>query len=304
MDDASRASTEQCTPLHRLKRLGAERVGDGTCLAIPSSMKRTVSCAGVLLVLASGPVSAQSAVSAEPWFEAGTVMTTLEIGGVAFSDFARSRARPVSGTVPLGDFTRRISARTAASVGGWVGWWFRRGVGVRAGASYAPSSFTVWNDENAQRALDEMGNDAPPPEYASMRVLMANASMMFRFPHSFGRVVPYGIIGGGVVRYAASDTAAMPPEARRRFAGGEWVTGALMFGVGATIPLQRRNLLMSFELTNHMARTPLADGAAAQVFEMSGIPVEIGSAGSDAGEEDVSMTNHVRLAIGLTLPLR
>lgn len=250
------------------------------------------------------PAAAQTPrVSAEQWFGAGTFMLTVEVGGAAFTDFDRTEARPVGEGIELEAFHRRISARTAGSVGAWMSYWIGNGWGVRAGASYVPSSFTVWNDESAQRALDGIAPEREEPSFASLGIWMAHASAVFRFPRSFGRVVPYGILGGGVIRYKASDDAPVPPEARARFADGEWQTEAAVFGIGAAIPLQRRDLLMTFELTNHLARTPLSGRSEPETFDMAGIPMQLIEADA-SGDDGVGMTSHLRLALGLTLPLR
>lgn len=268
-------------------------------------MKRTALLLG--LCAAALPLPAAAQVSAEPWFRAGTWMVTLEFGGAAFSDFERTQARPVAADLELGDFTRRVSARTAASAGAWVSYWIGNGWGLRAGLSYVPSSFTVWNDDAARRMLAAGSPDSDAtedPSYASLDVWMANASVVFRFPRSFGRVVPYGLAGAGLIRYGVSGDAAIPPEARGRFEQGDYQTAAGMFGIGATIPLQRNNLLMSFELTNHLSRTPLGNGNTGETFELNGVLMEIGPGGGMSGEDDVGLTSHVRLALGLTLPVR
>ena len=264
-------------------------------------------CASLAMavVLNAGVASPGAAqVTADPWFNGGTWMFTLEVGGAAFSDFEKTQARPTGNDIELGDFSRRVSANTAGSVGGWISYWISRGWGVRAGMSYVPSSFSVWNDETAQRALDDIAPESDAPHYASLGILMANASAVFRFPRSFGRVAPYAIVGGGVIRYRASDDAELPPEARGRFEDGSWQAGAALFGVGAAIPLQRRNLLMSFEFTNHLAKTPLGDYSDGQVFDLSGVSMQLDPDTELSGENRVGMTSHLRLALGLTLPLR
>jgi opacity protein-like surface antigen len=261
----------------------------------------------VCLCAAALPVHASAQVSAEPWFRAGTWMITVEVGGAAFSDFERTHARPVGADPGTGDFARRVSARTSASAGAWASYWIANGWGLRAGFSYVPSSFTVWNDVAARRALNGGVTElsaAEDPGFASLDVWMANGSVVFRFPHNFGRVVPYGIAGAGLVRYAVSGNESIPPEARGRFEEGTYQTAAGMFGIGAVIPLQRNNLLMSFELTNHLSRTPLGNGNEGETFELDGVLMEIGPGGGMSGEDDVGLTSHVRLALGLTLPIR
>lgn len=270
----------------------------------PSAAPYCASFAMAVLLIACVTSPGAAQVTAEPWFNRGTWMFTLEVGGAAFSDFEKTQARPTGNDIELGDFSRRVSANTAGSVGGWISYWIGKGWGVRAAMSYVPSSFSVWNDETAQRALDDIAPESDAPHYASLGILMANASAVFRFPRSFGRVAPYAMVGGGVIRYRASSDAELPPEARGRFDDGSWQTGAAMFGVGAAIPLQRKNLLMSFEITNHLAKTPLGDYSAGQVFDLSGVSMQLDPDTELSGENRVGLTSHLRLALGLTLPLR
>lgn len=241
--------------------------------------------------------------SAEQWFRPGTWMFTAELGGAAFSDFQSGEAQSTSVPPALGEFERRISARTSVSIGGRVSYWIGRSWGLRAAGAFVPTRFSVWNEDSAQRMLDSESVDGEEEVPASLGVWLADVALVFRFPHSFGRVVPYGLAGGGVVHYRPGPEEDLPPEARRRFADGPRTSPAALFGVGAVIPLERHELLLSFELTNHLAGTPLDDEGAGESFEISGVPVELSPAGS-AGSDGVGLTSNLRLSLGLTLPLR
>lgn len=259
-----------------------------------------------LLAVATALTAAEAAaqVTAEPWFRAGTFMLTIEAGGAAFSDFDRSQVRPVSEDIALGDFRRRVSARTSGSAGVWATYWLAHGWGIRGGLGFVPSSFDVWNEDAARQVLEPGSpGEASEPKHASLDIWLASAAVVFRFPHSFGRVVPYGIVGGGVIRYHASDDASLPPEAQQSSRNGDWQVPAALIGIGVTIPLQRRNLMLSFELTDHISRAPLS-GARDQTFEMSGVPLLMNPDEGTRDSEKVDLTSHVRLSLGLTLPLR
>lgn len=268
--------------------LGMNRSGPGLCL-----------CTALLLL---APLPAAGQVSAEPWFRAGTFMLTVEAGGAAFTDFDRSQARPLGSELGVGDFRRRVSARTSGSAGVWASYWILDGVGIRGGLAWVPSGFTVWNEAPAsgEPGQDPSGAGA---RYASLNIWLASASAVLRLPLSFGRVVPYGLIGGGVIRYQASDDATLPPEARDRFEDGEWQMPTALIGVGAAIPLQRRNLLLSFELTNHLSRPPL-QGRDGEVFELSGVQMQLDPDPGVRRSEEIGLTSHLRLSMGLTLPVR
>jgi|SRR5690606_6369865 len=260
-------------------------------------MKRTLAC--VLVALACGG-NASAQVSAEPWFRGGTVMITAEIGGAAFTDFERSRARPVDGSLGLNEFDRRVSARTSFSAGAWIGWWFADGWGIRAGMSWTPTRFRVWNDEMAQQALQAHAPASGEPTYSSLGIWSVHGALLYRFPHSFGRVVPYAIAGGSWISYHPGDRDELPPEALTQFDSGELERAGVLAGIGAAIPLQREDLIMTFELTDHIARTPLRAADADTPFELAGFAMQLERDGADR----VSYAHNVRLAFGLTLPIR
>lgn len=250
---------------------------------------------------AAGPVRGQK-VSAEPSLTAGTWHFTLDAGGAAFSDFQRAMAQQVTGGPGSARFERRVSPGTSSTVGGSVARWVTRGAAVRAAVAYAPSRLSAWNEPSGQRVLDANGNGAADPG-AKLGVWLASGSLLFRLPVQLGRVIPYGIAGAGVVHYRVADTAALPPEARARFADGTWTGPAAVFGIGTTLPLQRNNMLLSFELTNHLVRTPLNDDGGGEQFEVSGVPLQI-SHDTRRSPDAISVASNLRLTMGLTIPMR
>jgi hypothetical protein len=269
----------------------------------------------LLLAAATSPLSAQTPsttqpagrlptppVSAEQWFQPGTWMLSAQLGGAAFSDFRRTEARPITEQPASGGFERRVSARTSVSVGASAGYWIGSSWGVRAGASYVPSRFSVHSEEQALRRLGEP--DDVDLRYASLGIWMADATLVFRFPHSFGRVIPYGLAGIGIVHYRLRDDDELPPEAREPFADGAHSSPAGVVGLGAILPLQRNNLLLSFELTNHIARTPLDDSGRGEQFSVRGVPVQLADEPSTTATDGIGMASNLRLSIGLTLPVR
>jgi hypothetical protein len=285
----------------------------------PGAARTHLVALGLALLLAAAPATAQEQAaqperppvppslppppvpaSAEPWFRGGTWMLTAQFGGSAFTDFQRGTARPLA-EADLPDFRRRVSARTTGGAGLWAAYWVTGALAVRGGVGYAPSSFTVWHEPEAQRALDTRGEATP--EYAGLGVLLADAGVMFRFPLALGRVVPYGMVGGGVIRYGTRDGGALPPEAQERFAAGEWHGAAGTAGLGAAIPLQRGDLLLTFELTSHFSRTPLGGHGEGALFELAGVALELDPDGSRA-DGSVGTTSAVRLMVGITRPFR
>lgn len=240
--------------------------------------------------------------SAEQWFRSGTWLLTAHVGGAAFTDFQRAQARPLSGAADLGDFERRVSATTSVAVGGTATYWGGTSWGLRVGGAYVPSRFSVHTGQQARRVLADRA-DREEMRYASLGIWMADATVVFRFPHTLGRIVPYGLAGAGAVHYRVRGDEDLPAEARAGFADGGRSSPAAVFGVGAVLPLQSNNLLLSFELTNHLARTPLADAGRGEWVEMSGVPVQV-AGGEPRDTDTIGMTSNLRLSLGLTLPVR
>jgi hypothetical protein len=239
-------------------------------------------------------------VSAEPAFRRGTWMLSAEVGGAAFTDFQRARAQPMAGD-DLPGFRRRVSAGTTATVGASVSYWLLDGWGLRGSLSYSPTRFSVWNEAHAQHVFDQFGTE-DETTYARLGSWTASTTAVFRFPFSIGRVVPYGMVGAGVVHYRLADREEVPAEARQKFSDGQWSGAAAVFGIGSAIPLQRYGLLMTFELTNHLARTPLDDEGVGEWFEFGGTHMQI-EHDPARGNDGVVTTNNLRLTLGLTLPL-
>jgi hypothetical protein len=252
-------------------------------------------------------------VTAEPWFRPGTWFFRLDIGGAAFSDFQRGQARAVMTEASAGgavagrtdDFQRRVSAGTSVTMGGSVSYWIGRSWGLRAHGAWVPTRFTVWTEESMDRlAAPGAAEDAATAYDATLGVIMADAAMLFRFPHTVGRVIPYGVLGGGVVQYRSGRSEELPPEARRQFARGSRMAPAAVLGIGAVLPLERHGLLLAFELTDHLSTTPLDDAGRGEWFEIGGVPVQIAPDAATGGTDGVALTNNLRLTIGLTLPVR
>jgi hypothetical protein len=264
------------------------------------TMSERLFIAIVFALLTCSTATAQA--RADSYLAKGSLMLTVEVGGAAFTDFQRGQAAPVAPTSELSDFERRVSARTSATVGAWMSYWVTSGVGVRVGGAWVPSAFRVWNEESAQQVIDARSG-LETRSYAGLGVYMGEAAAVFRFPTDLGRVTPYAIIGAGIVHYAARDDAELPPEARRQFATGKWSGAAALVGLGAAIPLQRRDILLSFELTDHIARTPLDDRGAGEQFELGDMSFQL-DPDPHTGSDGVGLTNNLRLVLGMTLPLR
>ena len=243
---------------------------------------------GFVLLLLPGVASAQA--DAERLFGPHMLSVSVFGGGIAFSDFRRE-AEPVAGDLPL---ERRLSASTSYLAAGSLTYWMNGRWGARLQASYAPSRFvlrryeapaertrTVASDESAMSALD---------------VWMYDVDLLFRLPLPLGRVEPYGIAGAGVVDYrlrTAGDEV-VPEAVSRAFGDDRQRRVAGVIGAGAVIPLERYRLLLNFEFTNHLTRTPLSEST----LSTKRLDPESGDR-----VDEVGYTSNLRLMLGLTLPL-
>jgi hypothetical protein len=274
----------------------------------PRPAVRSIALGAALLLAGSLPAAGQGpepvgwqqpreAPDAEPWFSR-SLMFTLELGGAAYSDFHRGPATPSAGALdaPPMNGQRRVSARTTSTAGGSITWWAGDGWGIRIAGSYAPTRFSVWNGDGGVAIPQDRDS------YARLQTWTGTTSAVFRLPFTMGRLVPYGFAGGGVVHHALGDREEVPPEAEAPFAGGSWTGAAALLGAGLVIPLQRRDMLMHFELSNHLTRTPLGGSNPAGEVRPADHPRPAPGAGPDA--DDVSITHFLRLTVGLTLPVR
>ncbi len=245
----------------------------------------------VLILLASAPRPSAAQLSADYLFRPGVISLTVMGGGVAFSDFRRESEWIDTDQA----FERRISASTSVLAAGAVTYWLGRRWGVRLHASYAPSRFEVRSAESY--TMVEEQREQGEPSLSRLDVWMYDADVLFRLPLSVGRVQPYGLVGAGGVEYQlrTSDGEVVPEEVDLAFSGGRKRRFAGVVGVGALVPLERHRLLLNFELTNHVTRTPLYEDA---------LPDLALDPESEHRIDEVGYTSSVRLMLGLTVPLR
>src|SRR5690606_31239009 len=178
----------------------------------------------------------------------------------------------------------------SAAVTAWLG----RHVALRVQGAWAPTRFELRSSET-YTTLGESAEDEAPP-LSRLHVWMYDLDMLFRLPLSLGRVEPYAVAGVGAIEYRlqTAEDEVVPEPARMAFDGGRQRRFAGVLGLGAVIPLERHGLLLNFELSSHITRTPLSEDAAPGV-------VQAPEAGSRVVV--VGYTRGVRLMLGLTIPL-
>lgn len=184
-------------------------------------------------------------------------------GGSAYTDFHRGTVQTVAesptGTLQQREFAQRIGAKTAGAFAAAVSYWPSNNWGLRLVASYSPSRFETMVPQDAI-ALVETRDATEPGPLAALAITSYEAQGMLRLPTVRNKLMPYGLVGIGVVRYSAED-GAVPEEARSDFAAGSRARPAVRIGLGARLPMRPAGLGLNFELTDQIARTPVrADG--------------------------------------------
>jgi hypothetical protein len=252
--------------------------------------------AAVTLLLALGAVDAYaqegarsaSELQAERLLRRNVLTLGLSAGGAAFSDFQRAQAVTREEV-----FDRRISAQTSVAFSATATYWISRYWGIRAHGSYAPTRFVL------RTPTEEMGEEQAL--YSSLRVYMLDGDVVFRAPIVLGRVAPYGLVGAGTVIYRADPGTddPLPAEVVQTFDGDRQRRFAGVMGVGAVIPLDRHSFHLTFELTNHVTRSPVEAPQGGSREE--GVLIDPDGWGGD--DDGAGLTSHVRLMIGVSLPI-
>jgi hypothetical protein len=222
-------------------------------------------------------------------------------GAAAFSDMQRGVVRVFRPT-PVGleerELARRVGAETSTTLGGYIAFWPSRNWGLRLHGTYSPTRFeTLMKESEADYAgLPQSGEGE---RLASLGIVTADLHALIRMPTIKNRVMLYGIIGGGVARYSVQQDEPVPEEARGEFDGGVKVRPAGLIGLGSMLPMSNRAFRLHFELTNHLAGTPL-QGGSPQATEMPNGTIVFDPADEPAGDRRVSVVNGVRFMVGLS----
>lgn len=206
----------------------------------------------------------------------GVTITGL-IGGAAYTDFQRV-AEPTATAGPL----RRITAETSPVLGVAIGVWPSRHWGLRFHASFAPTRLELRDGGETIEEQETVESRFPG---SSVDVWTADLAFMVRAPVTpGGRVVPYFLLGGGILGFSAERGGAIGPA---RVLEKDPVRPAAMVGLGALVALQRDQLALTFELTDHIFSTPIREDPQTTLLQPAG--------------DQVGVTSQIRLLTGITL---
>lgn len=223
-------------------------------------------------------------------------------GAAAFSDMQRSHlrvVRPTAAGAETREFARRVGAETSTVLTANLSFWPSRNWGLRVSAGWAPTRFeTVMRESDAENT--GLGAGSEEDRLAGLDIWTGDVEALFRLPTIKNRVLPYGIIGGGVARYEVRrGDGPVPPEAAGEFEQGVKVSPAAVIGVGAMLPFRNRAFRLHFELTNHLAKTPIRGGEEEVVASDQGM-VEIDPFDARSTDSRVSLTSSVRFMVGVS----
>jgi hypothetical protein len=268
----------------------------------------SLTLAAVLLssMASASPANAQH----NPLTRMGGLVVSVFAGGAAYTDLQRSAARvelsSEAGPPASAEFTRRLSPQTSPALALTAGYWFTPYWGIRGHVGMAPSRFGVVVSEREAALLPVDSLLLGPSHFAPVTIWTADVQVLIRAPFTpRGRVAPYGIVGAGVIRYDAGSSAPLPPEAEPAFAQKDVPTkAAIMIGAGAIVPLQRHNLALNFELTDHIARTPVERTPSRMLSQGSAIRVVTSELNDQSVAGRVRTTSHVRLLVGISWLIR
>ena len=229
----------------------------------------------LFLVIVAAPVSAQNSIQPPQGWSLADFG-----GGSAYTDFQRGTVQTVtaspSGGLQQYEFARRVGAETAGAFAAAVSYWPSNNWGVRLFTSYSPSRFETMVPHDAP-ALVERLDASGEVALADLMITSYEVHGTIRLPTIRNKVMPYGVVGVGVVRYSPEE-GLLPEEAQSDFATGSRVMPAVRLGLGASLPMRPAGLGLNFELTDQIAGTPVRA----------------------EGDRNVSLTNAVTFMVGLS----
>jgi hypothetical protein len=218
-------------------------------------MKRKLA---VLALLAGAPLHAQTGIQPPVGWSVGAF-----VGGAAFTDFARSNVRSVgitaSGRAFDLEYPQRLGPKTTGTLGGTLSYWPSRNWGLRFRGAYAPSRFET-DIPQADAELMEAPSNSESGELAELAISSYEGQLLFRMPTIHGRIMPYGVVGGGVIRYVPGGRGTVPAEAEADFDAGMRNRPTATVGLGAMLGLQKKGWGLHFELIDQISRSPVTNG--------------------------------------------
>lgn len=232
----------------------------------------------LLPLLIATPVHAQTGVQPPQGWSLG-----LFAGGAAFTDFQRQTMRATgfssSGQIEQREIPQRLGAVTSGTLAGALAFWPSRNWGLRLRGTYTPSRFETIIGEADARFLKEPRSSDETGSLASLNIFSYDVQAVFRMPTIRNRIMPYGVVGVGLIEYdLKSRDKPIPADVRGNFENGRERRRAPVIGLGAMLPLRPKGWSTHFELTDQLAKTPV----------------------ESKDRDAVKLTSHVSFVLGLS----
>lgn len=166
--------------------------------------------------------------------------------------------------------SKRLSPHTSGMFMAALNFWPTRNWGIRAQGTLMPTRF-----EEIEPAFQMQADSIT---YAPLTIESYQVQANFRMPTIRNRIMPYGIAGGGVMRFKATRRLdqPLPKEAVADFGGGTRQSPSASFGLGARVQSRDNGWALNFELVDQIARSPMDDVPGNQVRYMNAASFIIG----------------------------
>jgi hypothetical protein len=212
----------------------------------------------VAALLSATPLYAQTGVQPPKGWSLG-----IFVGGAAYTDFQRADVRSVgitSAGIPFDvQYPQRLGAETTGTLAATLAFWPTRNWGLRFRGAYAPTRFETEIPQSDAELMGAPGLESR--QLANLQITSYEGQLLFRMPTIHNRIMPYGIVGGGVIRYVPGGQGAIPPEAEDDFDRGGRRQPEVTVGLGAMLGLQKHGWGLHFELIDQISRSPVTGGS-------------------------------------------
>jgi hypothetical protein len=210
------------------------------------------------VLLAAAPAAAQNGVQPPTGWSLG-----IFVGGAAFTDFQRADVRSIGVTASGAPFDvqypQRLGAETTGTLAGTLAFWPTRNWGLRFRGAYAPTRFETEIPQSDAELMGAPGTETR--QLAALQISSYEGQLLFRMPTIHNRIMPYAILGSGVIRYVPAGQGAIPPEAEGDFDRGGRRQAEVTLGLGAMLGLQKHGWGLHFELIDQISRSPVTGGS-------------------------------------------
>ncbi|HUF12211.1 MAG TPA: hypothetical protein VMN78_03850 [Longimicrobiales bacterium] len=224
------------------------------------------------------------------------LMVTVHAGGTAFT-----RMQNITVDAPgseQGTYAGSLAASTAASLGADLTVWFGPWLGARLHMLYAPSNFELRLTEEDREEVLGVEADYRSLDYSDLSLFALTGAVVLALPIRSAQVAPYALLGMGGALLSADDRGAQ--NLNTAFEGNPASASLIgVAGVGIKIPLNAGRVSISFEITDHVMRSPIPEHDDRVLLETAELSV-VNRQHPMAAEDDARYMHSVGIAAGLS----